>query len=399
MVKILTDSDVWAGLDMHSAIAAVRRALAAHCDGTLVAPPRHGVSTGPGSLVFTVGGQGSLAGFRVYDTYPDSKQDQLTAVWRDGALQGVIVGSALGAIRTGAIGGVAVDALARPEASTVAIVGAGLQARTQLLAAAAVRLLTQVRVYSRTQASRDRFAAEMSARLDLRVDAVDNVSDAFDGADIILSATNASSPVFRAEDVPAGCHVTVAGPKFADRHEWPRALADRAARIVTDAPDQLRAYPTPFLLASTPHMDRIEDLCRLSAATRRAEDITLFVSTGLAGTEVFVGEALLGVRPSPRRGNLFADVDAPLRGERAEDLVSWGRLTMERLISAESENGGEYNQSWDEWVVLLRGSATLVVAGDALDLRAGDWIWLPAHTPHTVTRTSAGALWLAAHAR
>jgi ornithine cyclodeaminase/alanine dehydrogenase-like protein (mu-crystallin family) len=297
MTKILTDKDVWSGLDMSRAIAAIRGALDARRDGTLVAPPRHAVNTGPGSLVFTVGGQAGFAGFRVYDTYPNSRQDQVTAVWRDGALQGLIVGSALGAVRTGAIGGVAVDALARPDASAVAIVGAGLQARTQLLAAAAVRDLSHVRVFSRTAQSRDAFAVEMQAKTGVRVSAASSVEEAFDGADIILSATTASAPVFRAEQVPAGCHITVAGPKFVGRHEWPAALADRAARIVTDAPDQLRAYPKPFLLAGTPHMDRIEDLARSTGSVERGDDdITLFVSTGLAGTEVFVADALLSTR-------------------------------------------------------------------------------------------------------
>lgn len=399
MVKVLTDADVWGGLEMARAIEGVRTALAARRAGTLVAPPRHYVNTGPGSLVFTVGGEAGFAGFRVYDTYRGSKQDQVVAVWRDGALVGLVVGSALGAVRTGAIGGVAVDCLARRDAGDLAILGTGLQARTQLLAAAAVRDLRRVRVFSRTAASREGFAAEMTERTGLKIDPVDSVDAALHGADILISATTASAPVFRAAQVPAGCHVTVAGPKFQGRHEWPADLADRAARIVTDAPDQLTAYPVPFLLAGTPHMERLEDLAHIGAERGGAEDITLFVSTGLAGTEVFVADAILATRPAVRRGNLFADGEPPDAGERAEELVKWGRLTMERIVSASITEAQEYAQEWDEWVALLRGTATLVVDGERLELAEGDWIWLPAGTPHTLERASAGALWLGAHAR
>lgn len=399
MTTILGDADVWRCLAMPRAVEAVRKALDARRRGTLAAPPRHQVSTGPGSLVFTVGGEDGLAGFRVYDTFAGSRQDQVTAVWRDGALLGIVVGAALGAVRTGAIGGVAVDVLARRGTVNVAVLGAGLQARTQLMAAASVRALGCVRVFSRTRASREAYAAQMSAHLGRDVVAVDSVGAAFDGADLILSATTATAPVFRAEQVPDGCHVTVAGPKFQGRHEWPAALAERASRIVTDAPEQLLAYAgAPFLLAGTPHMGRIEDLA-LARPREAGDGITLFVSTGLAGTEVFVAEALLAARPPVTRGNLFAGADPPLAGERAEDLVAWGRLTMERMVSAASSEARAYDQPWDEWVVLLRGSARLEVAGAQLALGEGDWVWLPAGTPHTLHETSAGALWLAAHAR
>lgn len=96
-------------------------------------------------------------------------------------------------------------------------------------------------------------------------------------------------------------------------------------------------------------------------------------------------------------GNLFADVTPPLRGERFEELLRHRNLVVERILSSASAGSDEYVQTQDEWVVLLRGEATLEAAGETLELRAGDHVFLPAHTPHTVKRVSDGALWLAVH--
>ena len=98
-----------------------------------------------------------------------------------------------------------------------------------------------------------------------------------------------------------------------------------------------------------------------------------------------------------RRGNLFSGAPAPVHGERFDPLASLHNVTIERIASSASPKLELYDQSRDEWVVLLRGSAGLEVAGQALDLTAGDFLLLKAHTPHRVLSTTAGALWLAIH--
>ena len=72
-------------------------------------------------------------------------------------------------------------------------------------------------------------------------------------------------------------------------------------------------------------------------------------------------------------------------------------LVVERIVSSADIVPGDYLQAQDEWVVLLRGSATLVINGEETRLTTGDYLFLPAHTPHSVTQASAGALWLAIH--
>ena len=98
-----------------------------------------------------------------------------------------------------------------------------------------------------------------------------------------------------------------------------------------------------------------------------------------------------------KAGNLFADSVPPLAGERFDVLLEHKNLVVERIVSAADPAPTRYVQTQDEWVVLLRGAATLEVAGEPRELRSGDYVFLPAGTPHTVTAASEGALWLAVH--
>jgi cupin 2 domain-containing protein len=98
-----------------------------------------------------------------------------------------------------------------------------------------------------------------------------------------------------------------------------------------------------------------------------------------------------------RVANLFTDATAPLQGERFESLLSCRNVVIERIVSSVELTPAECVQPQDEWVVLLRGDATLEVAGETIELHPGDHMFLPSGTPHTVVRTSEGALWLAVH--
>ncbi len=95
--------------------------------------------------------------------------------------------------------------------------------------------------------------------------------------------------------------------------------------------------------------------------------------------------------------NLFADAQPPSTGERFDTLVQQGNVVIERIVSGADITPTEYIQAQDEWVILLTGEARLDVAGEPVSLKAGDHLFLPAHTPHTVTQVSAGATWLAVH--
>jgi glyoxylase I family protein len=95
--------------------------------------------------------------------------------------------------------------------------------------------------------------------------------------------------------------------------------------------------------------------------------------------------------------NLWSMAGVPATGEIFQELARIGRVTIERIVSSEQPQTQRYDQPQDEWVVLLRGEASVDVAGKVTRLLAGDSLLLPAHTPHRVLETSRGATWLAVH--
>jgi len=98
-----------------------------------------------------------------------------------------------------------------------------------------------------------------------------------------------------------------------------------------------------------------------------------------------------------KTGNLFTDALPPREGERFDTLLRYRNLLVERIVSSDKIVSTTYVQAQDEWALLVRGEAILQVGGESLSLTAGDHVFLPAGVPHTVLRTSAGALWLAVH--
>lgn len=101
--------------------------------------------------------------------------------------------------------------------------------------------------------------------------------------------------------------------------------------------------------------------------------------------------------PVPRTGRLLPAADAPATGERIERIVALRGLVVEQILSGPSRARQAYLQDTDEWVVVLDGAAVVEVAGRRLSLTAGDWAFLPAGVPHSVTETRAGTNWLAVH--
>jgi len=115
-------------------------------------------------------------------------------------------------MRVGGGGGIGAKYLARKNATTVGMLGSGGMARTYLQAYCAVRRISRVKVYSPTKANREAYAAEMSRRLNISVEAVDSAEEAVRGSDIVSSCTDSMSPTFDAEWLSPGQHVTMLGP-------------------------------------------------------------------------------------------------------------------------------------------------------------------------------------------
>jgi len=220
-----------------------------------------------------------------------------------GAFKGAIIGGLIGAMRTGAIG-VAVKHMSRPDSKVLGIIGSGFQAKTQLEAAASVRQFEAVRVFSRNAEHRQAFARQMGEKLSLSIQPVASAEEAVSSADVVICATSSIRPVFKSRWLKPGTHVTTIGPKWKLAHELEMDVAERAQVIATDSLAQAEAYrrralfrDLPFFLTGTPEMERLVELSDMVAGNKPGrtspEDITLFCSVGLAGTEVVVANEAL----------------------------------------------------------------------------------------------------------
>ena len=305
--RLLTDDDVRRHLSMSDAVECMEDAFRLHAAGTLQAPAREAVDLGEaGNMIFTVGGtqgENPLAGFRVYDLkhLGGPKRDELVVVFcgRTSALVGLVAGKLLGPIRTGAIGGVAIKHLSNPNAKTLGVIGTGPQAATQLEAAAAVRDLKTIKVFSRNEENRQQFAKQMSNKLGREVQAVDSARAAVEKAEIVITATISSAPVLQADWLQPGVHINNIGPKFKDQTELDLDVISQTNRFITDTKDQVDKTGDRFILQGTEHFDCLEELSSIVAGTvegrRKASETTLFYSLGLAGTEMLLAQRLLDI--------------------------------------------------------------------------------------------------------
>ena len=144
-------------------------------------------------------------------------------------------------MRVGATSGVAMRHLARPEVKVMGLLGSGEQARTQLLAACAVRTLDKVKVYSPTRKNRERFAEEMTDKAGVEIVPVKSAEDAVRGSDVVTAATNTVDPVIDGNWLEEGCHVTsiVGGDGFLPRKELDDEVIRRAGLIVVGYKKQI----------------------------------------------------------------------------------------------------------------------------------------------------------------
>lgn len=198
-------------------------------------------------------------------------------------------GASFNPFKTGATGAVGVDALARDDASSLALIGSGAQARGQLRAITTVRDLERVDVYSPTKAHRESFAGEMNEILDTTVAAVASSAAAVEGSDIVVTSTNASEPVFDGDLLADGAHVTAMGQYDVEKREVDAETVQRAkyvpdlrARTEQDAGAFIEAVEEGAIDADHVHAELGEIVAGVEPGRETADEITLFDSGGTA---------------------------------------------------------------------------------------------------------------------
>jgi ornithine cyclodeaminase/alanine dehydrogenase-like protein (mu-crystallin family) len=207
----------------------------------------------------------------------------------DGQLLAIIEADWLGRMRTGGTSGLATQYLARPNASTVGLIGSGNQAVTQLMGVCAVRPINVVYVYSRNLQACKIFCDEMMRVLKVDVRPVPTARQAVEFADILITATSSTDPVFHGEWLRQGCHINAIGSNWATKREIDLSTLQRSYLIITDSREQARAEAGDFIIPADEGLfdwNRVYELSevvgRQGPQREAAENITLYKGLGIA---------------------------------------------------------------------------------------------------------------------
>ena len=197
--------------------------------------------------------------------------------------------SAITAIRTAAVSGLATRLLARPDAGDLAIIGAGVQARTHLLAMSCVRDLKRIRVSARRFESAQQFAEEMKERAPCPIEPVESNQEALRAADIIVTATTSREPVVLREWVSSGTHINAVGTFSFNAREIDTAtvkaaslFVDRRESALNEAGDYLIAAKEGAIGPDHIRAELSEVVTHAHPGRASVEEITIFKSLGLA---------------------------------------------------------------------------------------------------------------------
>jgi ornithine cyclodeaminase/alanine dehydrogenase-like protein (mu-crystallin family) len=310
-MRIIDAAQVRAAAPMPQLLDAVEAAYRDVAAGRDRSPIRSRIPMGGGDLLLMPGLRdgGAGASVKLVTVMPANAARGLPTIhalvaWFDaesGEPLAILDGSTVTAMRTGAASGVSTRLLARPDARVLAVFGVGAQAAWQVRAVMAAREISEVRVFARTGAHRDAFAASMAEELGpgVRVVAAPTAEAAVRGADVICCATTSSEPIFSAGWVGPGTHVSAVGSFRKGMVELPPEIFAAAALVAVDSREaaleeagDLVAAVDAGLLGGNGFVE-IGTIDAGWAATRDPSAITVFKSVGLAIQDVAAAELVM----------------------------------------------------------------------------------------------------------
>lgn len=297
-MQLITEAQVAAHLDPDGARAALHAAFAQLGRGQAQVLARHRATASLGGAALAVSAMGAILdadgelpavlGTKVYSARNGKYNFVVSLFSADtGAALATLEANEFTRLRTAAASAVACELLARPDARTLAVFGAGIQARAHAEALARVRRFERLLVCARTGGAA--FAAELQAALGLPAQAVDAATAAAE-ADVIVTATRAATPLFDGGLVRPGAFVAAVGSSTAKARELDDALLGRAALVAVEwrtaaeqeAGDLVQAAPGVIAPG------RLVELGELIVAPRpRApQDIVVYKSVGIGLEDV-----------------------------------------------------------------------------------------------------------------
>ena len=304
-ILIVNQDEVRRLLPMAECLDVMARTLAALARGEALLPLRQ--------VLMLPGGQGAFGampahlssppavGIKVITVFPgnhgtayDSHQGAVLLFETErGRLLAVMDASSITAIRTAAVSGVATRALARADASTLALLGSGVQAATHLEAVALVRPLRRVRVWSRDPAHVARFVDAARKRHTFAIEAAPSAREAVADADVVCTVTASREPVLEGAWLRAGTHVNAVGASLRTARELDsaavaraRVFVDRRESAANEAGDLLMARAEGAIGDDHVQGELGEVLLGRVDGRRTPDEITVFKSLGLAVEDV-----------------------------------------------------------------------------------------------------------------
>ncbi|HEX2497025.1 MAG TPA: ornithine cyclodeaminase family protein [Gaiellaceae bacterium] len=302
-VLVLNQQEVEQLLDMEGCIEAMQAALASLARGEVQVPLRFILSPQDGAGLLGLmpahrGGGSPLYSLKTVAVFPENPKRGLDAHQgtvtlfdgETGEVRALMNASAITAIRTAAVSAVATRLLAREDSRELGILGAGVQARTHVEAMRLVRDFERVRIYSPTAEHARALAEQESA------EAVSSPEEAVRGADVVVTATNATEPVLRLEWLKEDAHVNAIGGRPPQMTELdPETIAaaafyvDRRESAENEAGDYRRALEEGAI--GPDHIrGEIGDVVIGSVAGRAGAELTIFRSLGLAVEDLAAAE-------------------------------------------------------------------------------------------------------------
>jgi len=311
-ILVLSHAEVLELLPMKECIAVMREALNALAAGkthqplrTIIRPPdARGVM---GLMPSYVSGDSAAFGLKAICVFPgnpakglDSHQGAVLLFSAEtGELLAMMNASAITAIRTAAVSGVATELLARTDACNLALIGSGVQARSHLVAMSEVRSIKRCRVASRHIEHAKDFCEEMRPDFPFALEPVETVEEALAGADLIVTTTTAVEPIVRREWIAAGAHLNLVGSSTPNTREVDSEtmaavslFVDRRESTINEAGDYLLAAREGVIGPNHIRAEIGEVLKGDRPGRTSPDEITCFKSLGLAVEDLFAAEHL-----------------------------------------------------------------------------------------------------------